>query len=92
MSQTISTGLIERDIGLGFDFLGAIIDDPSIAEDIPNGATLVLLPDDDPELAEANLQMGIEAARKGADVYIRHFKRSEDASVASDQPDDYPVP
>ena len=90
MSKVTSTGLAERGIGLGFDFLKAIIDDPSIADDIPNGATVVLLPDDDTELAESSLQGGIEAARKGADVYIRHFKRSEDASVASDQPNDHP--
>lgn len=79
MSNLTSAGLTERGIGLGFDFLKAIIDDPSIADDIPNGATLVLLPDDDPELAESSLQGGIEAARKGADVYIRHFPRAEPA-------------
>ena len=76
MSNTVSTDLTERDITLGFDFVKAIIDDPSIADDIPQGATLVLLPDDDAELAESSLQAGIEAARAGKDVYIRHFPRT----------------
>lgn len=76
MSNAVSTDLISRTIALGFDFVQAIIDDPSIADDIPNGVTLVLIPDDDPELAEREFESAIESARKGQDVYIRHFQRS----------------
>lgn len=68
-----SQSATERDIELSVAFVNAFYEDVSILDDIPNGSTLVLLPDDDPELAEINFRSGIEAARNGADVYIRHF-------------------
>lgn len=77
MNRPTSSDTIERDISMSFDFLRAIIDDPSIADDIPDHAAIVLLTDDNPELAEVNLQNGIRAARDGADVYIRHFLRTK---------------
>ena len=69
----------ERDIELSVAFVSAFYSDASMLDDIPNGSTLVLLPDDDPELAEMNLKHGIDAARWGADVYIRHVPRTKPA-------------
>lgn len=66
----------ERDNELHSRFVDAFFEDTSILEDIPNGSTLVLYPDDDPELAEANLKRALQSARAGYDVYIRHFPRS----------------
>jgi hypothetical protein len=63
---------VQRNISLSFDFAKAIVDDPTILEEIPDGATLVLLPDDDPELSRENLRLGVEAAERGENVYIRH--------------------
>lgn len=70
---------IERDAELHSKFVRAYFEDTSILEDIPNGSALILLPDDDPELVEANLQHAIYSARQGHDVYIRHFPRPEKA-------------
>jgi hypothetical protein len=67
----------EREIELSAAFVDAFYEDVSILDDIPNGSTLVPLPDDDPELAEINLQQGIRSAQDGADVYIRHFPRNK---------------
>jgi hypothetical protein len=66
-----------RDDEVWTTFLHSIVDDPTILDDIPNGSTVVLIPDDDPELAELNLQSGLDSARRGADVYIRHIRLSE---------------
>ena len=67
-------GFTERNITLSFEFAKAIIDDPAILEEIPHGATLVLLPEDDPELSRENLKLGMSAAEHGEDVYIRHVR------------------
>lgn len=67
----------ERDIELSVAFVNAFYDDVSILDDIPNGSTLVLLPDDDPELAKFNLEQAVRSAQNGADVYIRHFPRAK---------------
>lgn len=70
----MSSEFVDRNIMLSFEFAKSIIDDPAILEDIPDGATLVLLPDDDAELSRENLRLGVESAERGEDVYIRHVK------------------
>ena len=52
----------------------AIIADPSMLDDIPNGVQLVLLPDDDPDLVQTNIAIGLKAIRQGKDVYFRHVR------------------
>jgi hypothetical protein len=50
-----------------------ILDDPALLDEIPEGTTLVLIPSDDPAIAEANLEIAMAEVRKGRDVYIRHI-------------------
>ncbi len=71
-----ANGLMERSIHLSFDFATLILQDPSISDDIPNGVTLVLIPNDDPELAATKIARGMEAIHRGEDVYFRHFQRA----------------
>ena len=75
--ESVDQDVFGRDTELWSAFLHAIVDDPAILEEIPGGAAVVLFPDDDPELAETNLKHGIDAARNGADVYIRHVPGSK---------------
>ncbi|HEX5502049.1 MAG TPA: DUF5647 family protein [Thermomicrobiales bacterium] len=56
------------------EFLQAVLDDPALVEQIPDGATLVLIPDDDPELARFNMDLGWKAVLAGEDVYFRHVR------------------
>lgn len=65
---------MKRNIGLGFDLFEAILDDVAILDEIPNGATVVLLPDDDQVLFDANIALGVNAARQGRDVLLRHVR------------------
>ncbi|MGH2535743.1 MAG: DUF5647 family protein [Thermomicrobiales bacterium] len=67
----------ERNITMGFAFTRQILDDPSLLDAIPDGATLILIPGDDPALAEANLAMAIGEVRKGRNVYIRHVRLAD---------------
>ena len=73
----------ERNITLSFEFAKSIIDDPAILEEIPDGATLVLLPENEPDLAKENLRLGVEAAERGENVYIRHVKNLSSAMPQS---------
>ena len=66
----------DRNLALAGQFLQAVLDDPALVEQIPDGATLVLIPDDDPELARFNLDLGWKAVLAGEDVYFRHVRRA----------------
>lgn len=74
--QPRADGLMERSIDLSFDFATSILDDPSILDDIPNGVTLVFIPDEDSELAAMKIARGIEAIHRGEDVSFRHVQRA----------------
>jgi len=49
-----------KNLGLAESFLHDVIDAPTILDGIPDGTTIVLIPEDDMELAGANM----EAARQ----------------------------
>jgi hypothetical protein len=66
--------LIERNMALAFADLQEHADDPGALTATPAGATVVLIPDDDPELAEFNRQLGLRALAEGEDVYFRHVR------------------
>ena len=65
-------------IGQTFDWARAVVADPTILDEIPNGCTLVLLPEGaDQEFVETNLAIALRAARRGRNVYIRHLAPGE---------------
>lgn len=76
MDNKTPVGFVHSDTLLWIAFVHAIVDAPAILNDIPNGSTVVLIPEGDPELAEQNLQKALRAARNGYNVYIRHFPRT----------------
>lgn len=57
-----------------FGFLRGIIANPELAKDIPDGANVVLIPPDDPELAAVKIEAGMLALSRGLDVYFRHIR------------------
>ena len=71
--SAMTTGSVERNISLSFSFAQAIVDDPAILDEIPNDATVVLIPDDDLSLAALNIDLGMRDVRQGKDVYFRHM-------------------
>ena len=63
-----------RNLSLGFEFDKYLVEHPELLERIPENAVLALLPQDDPELAEANLaiaQRGREPGQPVVHVIIR---------------------
>jgi hypothetical protein len=47
--------IVEKNITLSFEFERYILEHPEVLEQIPDGAQVVLLPQDDPELYRINL-------------------------------------
>jgi hypothetical protein len=76
-ANATTEGVVERSIALLSAFTQAMITDPSLGAEIPKGATLVLIPDDDPELAAHNQRLGEHAEAAGRPVYIRHIRTHE---------------
>ncbi len=76
---------VDRNLELSRRFTLATFADPTIADDIPDGAMVVLIPDDDPDHARANIEIGLAAVRRGENVYFRHVRMAElpDEPVAS---------
>ncbi|MBI4771962.1 MAG: hypothetical protein HY784_16500 [Chloroflexi bacterium] len=54
MSHSRET-IIEKNITLSFEFEQYLLEHPAMLEEIPTGAEIILLPKDDPELYQANL-------------------------------------
>jgi hypothetical protein len=48
--------LFHKNLILGKEFDLYVLEHPEFAEEIPKDALVVLMPDDDPELAEINLR------------------------------------
>jgi len=62
--------LARRNLEMDREFLHYLIEHPDMIAQIPKGCYLVILPEDDPELAEVNLAMATEsAAKEGRPVF-----------------------
>jgi hypothetical protein len=62
---------IEANIDLAFRFMEEAIDDPAILDKIPNGAAVVFLPADNPDLSMANFALATKLAEGGRQVQMR---------------------
>lgn len=69
--------LVSKDLEYTRVFTLAILDDPTILEDVPNGVLLVLMPDDDPEYTAISVERGMKAVARGEDVYFRRFPHND---------------
>ncbi len=81
---------VDRNLALAGAHLAAVMADPTLLEQIPEGATLVLIPDDDPPLAQHNLGLALQAFATGKNVYLYHVRttsqpeRAEAETAADD--------
>ncbi len=86
MSVEVEKATQDRFTDRNFDFFEAhmlaILDDPTLLDEIPNGATVVWLPDDDPELAAYNRALGEQREREGKIVL---YKRVPANAAADDE-------
>ncbi|MDQ6832787.1 MAG: hypothetical protein M3008_05260 [Chloroflexota bacterium] len=66
--------IVKRALALMGEFMRQIVANPAIAPTIPDGATIILLPDNDPELAAYNTRLGMHAIDSGANAYFLHVE------------------
>ena len=57
--------ITEKNITLSFEFERYVLEHPELLEQVPQGAEVVLLPRDDPELYRINLQAARRAQGEG---------------------------
>ncbi|MFW6074687.1 MAG: DUF5647 family protein, partial [Chloroflexota bacterium] len=50
---------------------------PELLDFVPDGATVVFVPDDDPGIAERNIEAGVAAVRAGENIYFLHVTSAE---------------
>lgn len=67
--------LIAQNFILHQQFAQAMLTDAALVAEVPHGALLVLLPDEDAALREANIQTGLDAIHRGQNVYFRRVYR-----------------
>lgn len=75
-AQTASR--VTRNIDLVRRHLLSVIANPALLDRIPDNGEVVLIPDDDPELAEANLEGGMRRIRQGQDITFIHLRASNE--------------
>ena len=62
--------LFHKNLMLSHEFDLYVLEHPEILDEIPNHAKIVLLPDDDPELAEINLKMAKETKEPSQHIVL----------------------
>jgi len=60
-----------------------LFDHPERIDAIPDGATVVVIPDGDQAQRDLNLQLGMDLVRSGTDVYFVHDRVNELATATN---------
>lgn len=69
----------DRNLALIGDMLQAQLANPDLLNEIPNGATVVLIPEDDAELAEYNFGVARTLVARGKNVYLKRVRTAAPA-------------
>jgi len=67
--------LFHKNLILGKEFDLYVLEHPEFAEEIPEDAIVVLMPEDEPELAEINLRMAEDMQEPGQPLFLVRIKR-----------------
>lgn len=63
-------GVVDKNLELLGEFMRYAFDHPEVLDQIPKGAEIVILPDDDPELCKENLKIAKSHQKKGLPVVV----------------------
>ena len=87
--DAIPRALVDRSIELAFAFVRTEVANPELNEQrVPNRASLALISDDDPELAELAIQSGMRAVKRGKNMYFLHVTHDADGTLVVKWPED----
>jgi hypothetical protein len=76
MAQKVKSGIVERNIRLTGKIMEYMIGHPQIFEALPDDFELVILPEDDPEISQFNLDLLNKRGRKGKPIVFARIKTS----------------
>jgi hypothetical protein len=66
--------MVSKNLVLHEEFAKYLLEQPALADQVPDGATLFFLPEDDPELYAANLELIEQARRECAQIVVVRVK------------------
>lgn len=69
--------LFKKNHILGIEFDRYVLENPEFLEKIPDGAEIVFLPEDDPELCEENIRLARTHREEGRSIVIIKIERLE---------------
>ena len=58
----------DKSLSVGGEFDRYVLEHPEVLDQIPNGATIILLPKDDPEFCEENMKLARQITERGETV------------------------
>ena len=61
----------DRNLELAFALIQSHLENPDLLQEIPNGATVIFIPEDDPALAEHNFGLARAALARGKNVFLK---------------------
>ena len=67
--------LFHKNLWLGHEFDLYVLEHPEILDEIPDHAKIVLLPEDEPELAKANLGIAKETQEPGQPMVLVRIRK-----------------
>jgi hypothetical protein len=80
----------KANLHLSAEFVKALISHPELFEDIPDNATIVFLPDDDPQLATSNMKIFDKLAngeiKAGGPVVRMRWPRFQGLATMGEEP------
>src|SRR5256885_16747181 len=81
--DTLTARMADRNLALAGEHLQALLDNPDLLEEIPEGAAVIYVPGDDLALAQDNLALALPAFPRGANVHLRPAPRAPPAAAPS---------
>ncbi len=66
--------IVRKNLDLHAEWMKYIFENPDVLDNIPEGASLVILPEDDKELYEENYKLLEENKNKGIPVFVVTMK------------------
>ncbi len=82
-------GIVERNITLLGQVMQFLLAEPGVLNSLPSNFELVILPEDDPELRQYNLELLDKYGREGKPVVFARLRASREAVRSNSRPDLY---
>ncbi len=81
--------IAERNITLLGQVMQFLLSEPRILDSLPSNFELVILPEDDPELRQYNLELLDKYGHEGKPIVFARLKESRGAAIVNSRPDLY---